>query len=906
MPDHLLATKVHVPPLHGNLVNRANLVARLNDGIARGRRLTLISAPAGYGKTTLLSEWQAQAELPVAWLSLEKSENSPARFWSYFVTALNTLPPVQQANIGSAFLQALQTPQPGSMEAQITELINQLSTLEERVCLVLDDLHTLSESQIHQDLTYLVEHLPQTEHSLHLVAISRMDPPWPLARWRARGELNELRAIDLRFGYDETGQFLQGALQLKLSPQEISALQDRTEGWIAGLQMAAISMQARLKAQGPESVSLFIKTFSGSNRFILDYLLDEVISQQSEDVRSFMFETSILDQLSASLCDAVINRPGSQKFLDQLERTNLFLIPLDEEQRWYRYHNLFAEFLHKQIKQFSPERIPELHKRASTWYAEHHMPADAIGHALAAGDIDRVHQAVAGNALATVENAELLDVLRHFKELPIQQISSNPWLCIAYAWAKAYADPSVGTEDLLQKAEHVLVSVEKDSEKAHLTSHLEAIRAYLAWMNGEADLALQFAQHAMENLPEDDWAARTQLLNITGLALQYQGDFPGATQSFEAALAAGQKIGRYHEILYTSSNLAYVHLLQGHLHDAFSLCQTALGKIEETGQSSQKFPVLAHAYATTSAILLEWNEVESAVASARQGVALAEQWRQADALHFALTSLSEALGAAGEFKEAFAINQRALQVTGTISPWYAQISTENEIMLLLAKGDIPAAAKKYKEFSSAFEEERVIRLLFMQVLLLYQQNHFLDVVNTLERKLHELKQKGWNFLWIRLMPIYALSLEALGRSEEAMDALHQCLEACEPEGHIRIFVERGTPMASLLKSARDRGINVEYTTKLLAAFHLPEEIHTPAKPGAAPLRSTATNLIEPLSEREFEVLRLLNSHLSVPEMASKLLVAPTTLRTHIRNIYLKLNVHGRLEALQKARDLGLF
>ena len=905
MSDTLLATKVHVPPLHGNLVNRSSLVTRLNDGIARGCRLTLISAPAGYGKSTLLSEWQAQAKLPVAWLSLEKGENSPTRFWSYFVAALNTLAPVQRANIGSAIFQAARTLQPGSMEDQITELINEISTLEEPVCLVLDDMHSLSDSQIHQDLTFLIEHLPQDAHNLHLVATSRMDPPWPLARWRARRELNELRAIDLRFEYEETRQFLQGALSFKLSPQEIAALQDRTEGWISGLQMAAFSMQARYKSQGPESVSLFIKTFSGSNRYILDYLLDEVFSQQTEEIRSFMYQTSILDQLSASLCDAVIDKPGSQAYLDQLERANLFLIPLDEEQQWYRYHHLFAEFLRKQIKQLCPERIPQLHRRASEWFAANHMPSEAIRHALAAGDIDRVHQAVAGNALAMLENAELFDVLRNFNELPSKQFSSNPWLCMAYAWAKAYADPTTGMAELLQKAEGVFDSVEKESERRHLCSHLAAIKAYLAWMNGEAERALEFVQRAMENLPEEDWAARTHVLNIQGLALQYQGDFFEATRSFEAALAVGKKVGRVHELLYTSSNLAYAQLLQGHLREAFSMCQIAVYKTEEVHQSSQRFPVLAHAYATKSNILLEWNDLESAVSLARQAVALAEQWGQADALNYAMSCLSQALGAAGEFEEAFAVNQQAMKVTGTISPWYARISAENEIMLLLAKGDLTAAANKFEGFFSNLEEDRNDRTLFMGVTLLYQQNHFLDVINRIDQALDDLQQKGWNLLWIKLLPIYALSLQALGRTEEALQVLERCLAAAEPEGFVRMFVEGGAPMASLLKNLQNRGVRVYYITKLLAAFHLPEEAPKPGKSSSAPARSAVTDLVEPLSERELDVLRYLNSHLGVPEIAGEMMIAPTTLRTHIHNIYQKLDVHGRLEALQKARDLGL-
>jgi len=905
VPDNLLATKVHVPPLHGNLINRANLVARLNDGIARGCRLTLISAPAGYGKSTLLSEWQAQADLPVAWLSLEKSENTPARFWSYFIATLNTLSQVQQANIGGAILQASQTPQPGSMEVPITELINQLSSLNDPICLVLDDLHALSESQIHQDLTFLIEHLPQEAHSLHLVATSRIDPPWPLARWRARRELNELRATDLRFGYEETEQFLQGALNFKLSPQEIAALQDRTEGWIAGLQMAAFSMQARLAKQGPESVSLFIKTFSGSNRFILDYLLDEVFSQQSEELRSFMYQTSILDQLTEPLCDAVIDKPGSQAYLDQLERANLFLIPLDEEQRWYRYHHLFGEFLRKQLKQFCPERIPQLQQRASDWYAGNHMPSEAIRHALAAGDIDRVHQAVSGNALAMLENAELFDVLRNFDELSSHQVSSNPWLCMAYAWAKAYADPSIGMDELLEQAEHSLASVENISEKRHLSSHLAAIRAYLAWMNGEAEMALEFVQRAMENLPDEDWAARTHLLNIQGLALQYQGDFLEATRSFEQALAVGKKIGRVHELLYTSCNLAYALLLQSQLHEAFSLCQIAVYKTEGVGQSSQRYPVLAHAYATKSNILLEWNQLEPAVSLARQAVALAEQWGQADALNYALSSLSEALGASGEFEQAFALNLQAMKVTGAISPWYARISVENEIMLLLAKGDVPAAASKFEKFFQTFKQDRNHKQLFMEMSLLYQQDRFVDVVNTLEKTLDDLQQKGWSLLWIKLLPIYALSLQALGRSKEAMEVLERCLAAAEPEGYMRMFVKGGAPMAAMLKSIRSRGVRVKYTTKLLAALGIQEMPSEPGRIGFAPLRSGIANLVEPLSERELEVLRFLNSHLSVPEIAGEMLIAPTTLRTHIRNIYLKLDVHGRLEALQKARDFGL-
>jgi LuxR family transcriptional regulator, maltose regulon positive regulatory protein len=600
------------------------------------------------------------------------------------------------------------------------------------------------------------------------------------------------------------------------------------------------------------------------------------------------------------------DRPDSQELLEQLERANLFLLPLDEERRWYRYHHLFAGLLRKQLKQFWPERIPQLHQRASGWYAAQHMPAEAIRHALAAGDTAQVNQILAGNVLAMVEDVELFDVLRHFQELPGQQISANPWLCVAYAWAKAYADPAAGMDHLLQQAEQCVHVVAEESEREHLASHLAAIRAYLAWMKGEAEQALAFAGRALENCPEADWAARTHLLNIKGLALQYQGDLPGAAQSFKAALTSGQKIGRVHETLYTTANLAFVYLLQCRLRDAFALCQAALSRAAESGQSASRMPVLAHVHATQSLIQLEWYEMETAVASARQGVALAEQWRQTDARHFAQTCLAQALGAAGETTEALAVNQRAMHLARDISPWYAQISAENEIALLLTKGDILAAAEKFRAYEPIMAGSKGRKPLFIAASLLLAQNRFLDVVNLLEEPLAEMRQKGRRWSWLRLLPIQAVALQSLGREAEALAVLEECLATAEPEGYVRIFVERGRPMALLLQLARERGSKTDYISRLLAIFAMPEEPSTSGRVPVPAFAPPVTDLIEPLSARELEVLRFLNSPLAIPEIAREMLIAPSTLRTHVRNIYLKLDVHGRLEALQRARDLGLF
>jgi len=907
--DILLATKLYIPPLHSTLISRPHLVRRLNDGIFQGHRLTLISAPAGYGKSTLLSEWASQIGIPVAWLSLEKGDSAPARFWSYFVSALQSIPSLQRAGIGESMLPSLQSPHSPPMEMLLAHLLNDLYQLKERVVLVLDDLHAITENQIQQDLVFLIDHLPQSASGLHLVVASRMDPPWPLARWRVRAELNELRPADLRFSSAETAQFLNQVLRLRLSSQDIAALQNRTEGWIAGLQMAALSMQGRLKAQGSQGVSYFIETFTGSNRFILDYLMEEVISQQPAEIRDFLHQTSILEQLTAPLCDALLGRQDSQAILDQVEQANLFLIPLDDERQWYRYHHLFVELLHKRLKHTRPDHIVELHQRASEWYAENNFLAEAISHALEAGDVLRVNEFVSGNALAMVEHAELLDVLQHFEELSEGQICSKPWLCVAYAWVKAYVDPSGGVERILKHAEQAMTGVENTVERQHLASHLDAVRAYVAWVKGESDLALKFTHTALENLPEDDWITRSHLMNIEGLALQYLDDLPAAVHSFEAAVSAGQRTERLYESFQAYANLAFVKILQGRLHQAFSLCQQVLSLMEASGKVTERLPVLAYAHANKCLVHLEWNEVELAIACARQGIALAEGWKQADTLHYTLTCLSKALCAAGELEEAFIVNHRAMQLAVKVSSWFIRLSTYNEIWFHLVKGEVPLAAEKFQEIVPLIEESLKGggTFLVIKVSLLNAQGDFSGVLEALAEPIKELEQWGKYWTLLNLLPFQAVALHALGREDEALDVIRHCLALAEPEGYVRIFVDRGAPMFRLLKIALTKGIQTAYIDRLLPAFELPATPRAPAAPVLSRPQSKhqAAPLIEPLSERELQVLRWLDSALTSEEIAGELFVSVNTIRTHIRNIYTKLDVHGRIEAIQKAKDFHL-
>jgi LuxR family maltose regulon positive regulatory protein len=902
LSDALLATKLHIPPLRSNIVNRYQLIQRLNDGIAEDHRLALISAPAGYGKSTLLSEWVSQVKIPVAWFSLEKGENAPERFWSYFAIALSNIPHLRQVGICEAFLQSLQKPQPPPMEELLTQLINDLVKSKPGTILILDDLHFITNSQIHRDLIFLIDHLPQSPNSLHLVISSRMDPPWPLARWRARGELAELRSTDLRFSYDEVFRFFNRLQQFMLSEHDISLLYQRTEGWIAGLQMASLSIKGLLKAQGPSAVSRFVESFTGSHRFILDYLMDEVISQQPAELRDFLYRTSILVQMTASLCEAITERRDSQEVLYQLEQANLFLIQLDDDRQWFRYHHLFAELLNKRLKQLYPDQIDELHRRASKWYAENNVLSEAIIEALKANDISFVNELVSGNTLAIVEHNELLVALGHFEEIPDKEISQKPWLCVAYAWVKAYADPTTGLDSILQRLENLLADEENDPEKQRFIGHLTAIRAYVAWVRGEAEQALEFSDKALEYLPESDISTRCHALHTQGAALQYMVRLPEAITAFEAAITVGQKTGRLQEILLSSHSLAFTYYLQGRLKQAFSVCQQILEAAKKSDQGIKCNSSLAPAYSTISLIQLEWNEVDIAIASARKAVDLAGKWRQADTLHFALNTLSQVLGKAGKLDEALEISQNAMRLAENVSSWFSLLSLCNEIQLYLSKGDISAATQRFKELEPRWDEKTSDTFLLTKALLLYEQGFMADLLPKLKMGIVDVMNRGETFFLIKLLSLQAVTFHALGQDEEALSSIGHCLDLAEPEGYVHTFAERGAPMLNLLRLTASRGIHTSYITTLIPAFGIGG---ISQKSRAFQYRNPLPALLEPLSERELQILRLLDSSLTSVEIGRELYLSQNTIRTHIRNIYSKLSVHGRIEAIRKAKELDL-
>jgi LuxR family maltose regulon positive regulatory protein len=890
MQSNLIQTKLLIPPIRPAWVQRPHLISQLNDGLES--KLILVSAPAGYGKSTLLSEWVHQVSMPVAWLSLESADNTSSRFWSYFVSTLQTLPAFRDSFVGESLLGLEGVLPSASLEEALTNLVDAITRSPGSFILVLDDLHLITDSSIHEGLVFLIEHLPASAGGMHLLVASRQDPPWPLARMRARAQLTELRTRDLRFDPDEATTFLNQTMGLKLSANDISRLDHRTEGWIAGLQMAALSMQKR------EDLSAFLDDFSGSHRFILDYLIEEVLSQQPPSVINFLLKTSILDRLTASLCDAVTGESGSQELLTQLEQSNVFLSSMDDDQRWYRYHHLFGDLLRKRLSTSHAAEIPVLHSRASGWYETNGFLRESILHALDADDSKRVARLVSENILILVEGEDLPELLERFHPEKLEDICSRPWLCISIAWAKAYTAQMDEAESLIDKMEATLPGRVSDEERTHLMGHGLTIRAYVQWLKGRFEKAVDIAREALSKIPADDSPERANILIILGLSLQNTLKNAEAIQTFRDAAAFSLKSGNRYLYIYATSCLVYGLKGVGQLHEAVEICW----EIENfAGQSGEEYFVLAIGLAAKGEILRLWNELNESLKAAQQAVALAEKWKQADTLHYSLSVLTDAHLALGNYKEARIIIQRSKWLASNVSDWFMSITEFQEAKLNLACEEWDSFLQ-WKERRCA---EGVLTYSSYPVLAksLMMQRNYSEALKILDDGITKLQEAG---LWGRTIELYlmrAVVYSILGKKEKALKSLSVGLEMAEPEGYVYLFVIQGKPLMGLLRQAERKGIHKKYAQKILDIMAAESPRSVAATQDGKPGEGEA--LPEPLSERELEVLRLLNSKLSVPEIAEELTVAPSTVRTHVRVIYNKLGVHGRLEAIQKASGLGL-
>jgi LuxR family maltose regulon positive regulatory protein len=890
----LLRTKLYVPPVHPHLVPRPRLTAQLDRGVQLGRRLALLSAPAGYGKTTLLAEWIAGAGLPVAWLSLDEDDNAPARFWSYLIAALQTVHP----DLGAAARASLDPSQsrPPPIEPLLTGLINELDRLPAHLLLVLDDYHAVTAPEVHRSVEFLLTHRPAP---LHLVIATRADPPWPLARLRARGDLTELRLVDLVFTPDEIAAFLESTAGLRLPPDQLAALGARTEGWPAGLQLAALSLTGR----DPRATADFIHSLAGSHRFILDYLLEEVLDRQPTPMRDFLLTTSILDRFAAPLCDAVTGRDDGLAILRQLEQANLFLIPLDDRRRWFRYHHLFAGLLRGHLRQTRPDRVPTLHHRASAWYERNGWVALALSHALAAGDLLRAERIVRENVLALMDRGELGTLAGRLEALPLDAVHSRPWLCLALAWTRVYTGPLDGVEPLLRAAEAALTDLAgPPAEASHIRGHIATVRAYAAVLLDDRSRVASLARAALRDLPTSDLMTRGVALAVLATALRDAGDLGAAEETLLEAVAVSRGTRNNHVTVTNLCDLAEIQTARGALHRAAATCRQALELAHDRDRPNRRrLPIAGLACAFLSHVLREWNDLESALHYAEQGVILTGAWGWAEIMMRVHVALARARGAAGDTTGALEALAEARTAAAELGPDYSAGLAALEARIHLSAGDLAPAARwaaGYAATPGPADGPLLPRfnrhLLWARILL--AQGEVDRASDLLAWLLDQAEAAGVARLQILATIVQALVLQARGQGDAALAALASALSLAEPENYVRSFTTAGEPMGGLLRRAIAQGVAVPYATRLLAALHedAARRVAVPSAPA-----------IELLTRRELEVLRLLTTHLSGTEIARQLTISPNTVRTHIKNIYAKLDAHSRDEAVARAEELAL-
>ncbi len=880
MSGPLLATKLHIPQARTASVPRPRLVNRLQQGLTQ--KLILISAPAGYGKTTLLSEWLTASGQAAAWVSIDKGDNDPIRFWSYVIAAL------QDAFFSdSNSLSVIQaSPALTPNETFITELINELDKLQQPLTLVLDDYHLIETQAIHDGLSFLLEHAPLR---FCLVIATRADPPLPLARLRARSDLLELRLADLIFTLQEAADFLNHTMGLKISPEDVARITARTEGWIAGLQISALSMQKT------DDISGFITAFTGSHHYIFDYLLEEILGRQSSEIRHFLVYTSILDQLSASLCDALFDselaRPSSV-ILEELDHSNLFIVPLDHEHRWYRYHSLFVELLRGYLQQNNAGQIPILHIRASDWFEKQGAISDAIRHSLAAGEWESVLRLISTNVFALLEQSELNTVARYLDSLLGENKRARPWLLIGRAWLAAYTGQLSFVESFLTMAESEIDSFDGQADQQTLNGHIAAIRAYVAWIGDKRDIAIQQAQEALECLPTTDRLMRCQAATILGLSFS---DLNVASQAFEQALSYAREISISHVTVFAHSCWAFMLVEQGRLREAHAACHEAI-RLAQSGSPHQSLPTLSHVYATLSLVLFEWNDLEGAMRYAKEAVNLARRWEQADALHFAYTNLGEVLFACGDMEGAFDILRQEWQVAKRTSMWFESITIAQEVKWLLAQDNLEAALKRLRLAQVDIDEANALPLTFIQIFLVQKQ--YTKALATIANILGDAEKRALGYRLMHLLIWQALAYHGLGQEAQALASLKHALRLASPEGYVRTFIWAGDDLIPLLHQARAAGIEPDYVNKLLISMERGY--------GTRPIEAVpASCLVEPLSEREMDVLKLLAQACPDKKIAESLVITRETVHKHLKNIYGKLGVHSRTEAILRAKELSL-
>ena len=900
MASPMIATKMYVPKPRRGLVRRPRLRERLRKGSES--RLTLVSAPAGFGKTTLLAEWLDQTSDEsscVAWVSLDSSDSEPASFWTYVVTALQTVVP----EIGAGALETIAT-SPLPTESVLTTLVNELAVTPDDVWLVLDDYHLVDSREIGDGVVFVLEHLPP---NLHVVISSRVDPDLPLSRWRARGELVEIRAADLRFTAQEAAAYLNGTKELDLAAEDVAVLEERTEGWIAALQLAALSIQGR------EDITGFIARFAGNDRYVFDYLVEEVLQQQPDSVRRFLLESAVLGRLTGSLCDAVTGRDDGAHMLRSIERANLFIVPLDDRREWYRYHHLFADALRARMLSEKPELVPVLHQRASGWYERRDLAEDAIWHAVAARDFDRAARLMELALSANRRNRRDAMLFGWLKALPDDAVRRNPVLSVFYGWMLMIAGDLESVEPRYRDAERALASVPAGSaspwadtqELQTLPATIAVHRASLAQARGDVDGTAEHARSALGLVGPDDHLARANAAGLLGLAAWARGDASTALQTFAEVVTSLQVAGNLADALSGTVVLADMWLAAGRPSEARRSYDRALHMAE----SQEPLPqATADLHVGLSELDREVGSLENAKRHLEVAAALEKRASMTENRYRRFVSMGRVAEAEGDPEGAISLLDRAegLYVPGFfpyVRPiaamkarvWIAQENLQKADDWARARG---VSALDDVNYLREFDHLTLVRLLIARHRTRLGTGGLDDALRLLDRLADAADaERAGSLLEIRMLR--ALALDAQGHRPQAIGALdHAWSAAPEPDGYARLFLDEGQPMIGLLGDTQHQGLAAEQAGRLL-------RLHASSRagvldPGRRPVGLSSTVL----SERELQVLRLLNSELSAPEIARELFISYNTVRTHTKHIFTKLGVSTRPAAVRRARERG--
>jgi LuxR family maltose regulon positive regulatory protein len=918
--SNLLATKLRRPALSTKRVHRPQLIQRLRDGLDSGRRVTLVSAPPGFGKTTLLSEWAAQLQRPTAWLSLDEGDNDPIRFWSYLIAACQSI----HDEVGAAALALLHSPQPLPADAIPTILINDLAKLESDLLLILDDYHVIQNQFIHAALAFLIDHLPD---QLHLVLSTRVDPPWPLARLRARNQLSELRALDLRFTPEEAATFLNQMMDLNLSAKDVAALDARTEGWIAGLQLAAIAMQAPLSLKERSDVAGFVAAFAGSHVYVADYLIEEVLQHQPAEMQTFLLQTSILERLNGALCQAVTRCHDGQSILKHLYKANIFVTPLDDEGHWLRYHRLFADLLQARLRQtFSGEALATLHTRASRWYEEAGMVNEAIQHAVAAADYATAVRLIESHAVEMLMQGYAKTVESWLTAIPPELRFQSIRINLAFAWMHLLRGAFATAAPYMERLQTMLAGSQMDEADPSLKAEWLALQAYLLSAQGQLTESLELAHQARDLAPEADGYVQSLAYNALGSTYLMLNDYTRVVEVYQKAIQLGRAAANSLVEMMGISVLAQIATQHGQLHFAYEVASQGIDRIERSGSPPSS---VAAVHGALGQIQYQWAHSAQARSHFLRAIQLCALSGYTAGEIYGRANLSRLFHMEGNLEASNQEIQKAIDLMQSGAPvWGGEETVSQQVRLHLAQHRLAAAESMLAEHGFSFHGGFTfpnfvsgqaitysIGLLYnsaLQILLYHAQikrelESLPSGIDLADRLISGALQSQYLSAALETLLLRAQMHAALGNEQASRADVARALELAEPEGFISIFVEEGSfiaeSLAVLRKRDRSDSAQSKYIQTILAAC---SELRPPsATRGEQPVSHPPNTLVEPLTPRELEVLHLIAAGDSNQTIADKLVITVRAVKKHTGNIYGKLNVSSRTQAIARARQLGL-